>query len=108
MGVSTHSLEVNAPLKAVNNQWTQLKNFRTSWKALKQSAKKAKAAFLESKDRRAGQRMGSRNYKSSTRSKDRLGKYRWKSELRNDRGTVTESPPTLATIGMDTRFQVSP
>jgi uncharacterized membrane protein len=27
MGVSTHSIEVNAPLKAVYNQWTQFEEF---------------------------------------------------------------------------------
>jgi uncharacterized membrane protein len=27
MGVSTHSIEVNAPLRAVYNQWTQFEEF---------------------------------------------------------------------------------
>jgi uncharacterized membrane protein len=84
MGVSTHSIEVNAPLTAVCNQWTHFEEFPHFMDGVEEVRQEGgKRLFLESEDRRKGQRMGSINYRTSSGSQDCLGKYRRKPELRN-------------------------
>lgn len=83
MAATTHSIEVNAPLRAVYNQWTQFEEFPHFMEGVEEVRQEGEKALLESKDRRESQRTGSRNYKPSSRPKDCLGQYGRESELRN-------------------------
>jgi len=55
MGVSTHSIEVNASVRAVYDQWTQFEEFPHFMEGVEDPPGRRKETFLEGKDRRKGQ-----------------------------------------------------
>ena len=74
MGVSTHSIEVNAPLRVVYNQWTQFEEFPHFMEAVEEVRQEGEKRLFGKQRSPAESKNGKTKLRTRSLTKGSLGK----------------------------------